>query len=58
MVSLLIVKNDLVKVLRVVKGNLVDKKMDENFVKLKRVIRNMKWGRLGELEVESGVVLN
>lgn len=32
--------------------------MDENFVKLKRVIRNMKWGRLGELEVDSGVVLN
>ncbi|XP_048592276.1 uncharacterized protein LOC106354651 isoform X3 [Brassica napus] len=51
-------KNDSVKASRVVKGNLVDKKTDENLVKSKRVTRNMKRGRSGEPEVDSGAASN
>ena len=56
--SPLTAKNDSVKASRVVKGNLVDKKTDENLVKSKRVTRNMKRGRSGEPEVESGAASN
>ncbi|XP_013592206.1 PREDICTED: uncharacterized protein LOC106300577 isoform X6 [Brassica oleracea var. oleracea] len=51
-------KNDSVKASRVVKGNLVDKKTDENLVKSKRVTRNMKRGRSGEPEVDIGAASN